>query len=114
MSEYYKDKKCYGGHRPTCKTCCKIYYDNYNKLYPEARQHSNTRQKELNARSNLKAKHRFQPWDKEQDDFIREFWNSEDAIEIALSLGRSLMAVRKRASYLGVKKDHLIRHTADA
>lgn len=113
LSEYYKDRKCYGGYRPTCKDCCKPYYERYREKYPQVNIQHCAQQKALNDETQKLAKHRQQPWDRQSDDFLREFWETEGVIDIAEALGRSMMAVRKRASILGIKREHQLPYRTE-
>jgi hypothetical protein len=114
LSDYAKDRKCYGGHRPTCKECADIpYREAYKQKYPQAnRQHCAT-QKALNEESQKLAKHRQQPWDKQSDEFLREFFQTEGVIDIANALGRTMMAIRKRASVLGLKRERQLPYRTE-
>jgi len=113
MSEYYKDKKCYGGYRPTCKECTKPYYVEYRKKYPNVNVDHCAKQKAMNDESDKRAIHRRQPWSRENDDFLRAFWETEGVLDIAESLGRTMMAVRKRASVLGIKREHNLSYRTE-
>lgn len=104
IEEYYLNASCYGGRRPKCGQCCRDDSVYYRKRHKAALLAENLKQNRMNDESREAATKHRQPWTNEQDAFVREFWETEGVLDIAEALGRTMMAIRARASYLGLKR----------
>lgn len=69
-----------------------------------------------NEKSKVSATAHNAPWSADDDDFIVEFWISNqqrDEVEVAAALGRTIEACRNRAHHLRVKLGIDIKHTVE-
>lgn len=114
LDELVSDKSCLYGRRPYCKECSSIDFAEYRKVNRAVIVNDNRQQLAMNDRSRTTATHHKQPWSNDEDELIRTFWADTGVLDIAEELGRTYMAVRKRAAYLGCKRSTRLAYRTES